>query len=146
HDTAVNHGVGAAVSPIVAGADRVEGHPIAAGDIDNGNDLIGRTGPQSGRDRTLDTGRAGAVKRLRVGGGDDCLISEAVTPRRNRRGKFHAISPAKRPAVCGRCRKFLHSVPAAAYRKPSPRPKKRRGPKPPSDRTFAEPRSGVGSC
>src|SRR5207253_10775890 len=26
--------------------------------------------------------------------------------------KFHVIRPAKRPVVCGRCRKFLHSVPA----------------------------------
>ena len=38
--TPLGHRVGAAVSPVVAGADRIEGYGVAPGDVDDGHHII----------------------------------------------------------------------------------------------------------
>ena len=71
----------AAVTPVVAGADRVERNALARGDLDDRLNLGALGGPQDGEDPPSLAGRAGRERGGRRLGSDDAGSAEKRPPR-----------------------------------------------------------------
>ncbi len=94
-NTSVARRIGGAVTPIVAGTDRIERDRAVAGNFDDGADVIERSGSQRRGDHALDAGGAHAIALLRRCRIEHSRLADATTPCPHRQRQAFGIHGAR---------------------------------------------------